>query len=157
MPIRSANPFRVEDFQSGPLGLHRYYFLYSPASGKWLSTHTETYSCGRNTTPGTGFMRMANNVTMSSTRGYSCIHTATLVWYGATASTASTDRKFRVYNNGSIVTEILMTGGVTSISGTLDIDIAAGSVSVDMANVSPGIPAGGDTPEFQIAWRWRLS
>lgn len=156
MPLEQL-PFRVEDFQSGPLGKHRYYYLYDPTSGKWLSTHMETFPCGRNATNYTGFLRMVNGIAMSSTRGYIPAHAATLVGFVASSDTAGAipaEQNIDIYDAGGVVHTEAFNG--YELNRTLDIDIS-GPLAVEIRQNNPASsPEQHDRPLVQLYWRWRL-
>ena len=158
MPVENAVPYRVEDYQAGPVGKHRYYFFYDDATDKWLSTHMTTLTCGRNAAAYSGFLRMVNGIAMSSTQGYFPIHDSVLVGFLASSDTdvSPSKQNIDIYIGGSVVhTEDFDS---TLINRTLDIDFDMNQrIAVEIRQDVPATtPVRHNRPMVQLYWRWRL-
>lgn len=155
MAVRTA-PLQVrwEDWSVGSGDTVRTYYLYDPTSDKWLSTHTETITQGRNDNIVSGFMKSVNGTLLTNIHGPNIPHQATIIGLAATATNTPVNMEIRVYNNAGLVLSESWNGS-SSVMYSTDEDVAASNLSTYIATV--GTPSTKPSrPMIQLYLKWRL-
>ncbi len=143
---------------SGQSGEHRVYYLYDSQSGEWLSTHEETYPFARNNNSVKAeWMRVVNGINCNTTTWpIPAQSEGKLVWVSANAFNTPSDLQIKLYDTTGLL-ETIPWSGSSEVIKSLDHDLAAGGVRVEIASgpdyIFTGVPA--QYPAILIGVRWK--
>jgi hypothetical protein len=155
-PIKTGalSAFQYEDFALAGGHTYRIYYLEDPNNGKWLSTHIESITLGRNATGVIGFIRTVNGIVVSAGYGPEILHKGTLIGVTARAKNTPLEMRIRVYNNSGII-DTIDWHNVSTIKVSKDVDFSVGNLSVDFTYTDPAHTRP-EYPIVQLYVKWRL-
>jgi hypothetical protein len=157
MPMRVQGlPYQVEDFASqGPT--HRYYYLFDPATGEWLTPNVQIYQFGRNNASvGNQYLRAAANTTCTATHGPGLLHISKVV--GLTIQSQVTVQNQLVEIWQTTMQHSIAWHNTTALNVTLDVDLAAGPFSIYLNAAPTGPPwTPASFPICAVYVVWRLT